>query len=104
MPLARRLHIETEQKLLAARKAERCGFEGSRARMFEHTGDTEAAKSAALGGCAPAGFEIIVIGKRQRRIKQRLEFAAVDRGAHCGLVGQGGRLDEVAPAQLYRVD
>ncbi len=72
--------------------------------MFEHAGDAEPAMHAAPGRLAPALLESVVVGKCQRLVEHRLELAAVDGGADRGLVGQRLGLDQVAPAQLDRID
>src|SRR5215831_1587246 len=72
--------------------------------MLQHAGNAETAVFAAFGRGAPALLESVVIGERQRLVDHRRELAAVDGRADGGLVGHRRRLDEVATAQLHRVD
>ena len=59
---------------------------------------------AALLRFAPARFEAVVVGERQRLVEDRPEVAAVIGGADGGLVRHRGRRNEIAPPQLGRID
>src|SRR5262249_15213329 len=102
--LAGRLHVEAEHQRVAAGKAQRGPFERNAAGMLQHAGNAETAVFAALGRRAPTLLETVVIGERERLVEHGRELAAVDGRADGGLVGHRRRLDEVAPAQLHRVD
>ena len=49
--------------------------------MFEHAADAKPAIFAALLRLAAALLEVVVIGKLQRLVEDRLEIAGVDDGA-----------------------
>ena len=104
MALAGVLHVERQQKMLAAGKAQHGAFERRAAGMFEHAGNAEPAIFAALGRFALALLEVVVVGKLQRLVEDRLEVAGVVGGADRGLVRHLRFLDQIAPPQLHRID
>src|SRR5277367_953211 len=81
MALAGVLHIEPEPQGLIAGKFQERAFGGRAAGMFEHAADAEPAIFAALLRLALAALEVVVIGKPQRPVEDRLEIAGVDDGA-----------------------
>ncbi len=102
--LAGRLHVEAQDEPLAARKVQRGRLEREAARVLEHAGNPDPAVLAALARLATALLEAVIVGECQRLVDHRLELARVDRGSDRGLVGQRRRPDQIALAQLYRVD
>ena len=67
--------------------------------MFQHAGEPDAAVFAAPSGLAPARFEAVIVGKRQRLVEDRPEIAAVIGGADRGPERHGGSGNEIAPPQ-----
>ena len=98
-----RLHVEAEDQLVAAGKAERSLFHRRRAGMFQHAGDADAAQFLAFGRCALALVEIGVVGKCQRLVDDAGKIAAVV-GVDRRLERHGRRRDEIFLAQPHRID
>ena len=102
--LAGRLHVEAENEVLAAGKAQRGRLRSESRRHAPACRRCRGRGTCRACGLAPALLEAVVVGERQRLVEHGLELAAVDGGADRGLVRHRLRLDQVAPAQLDRID
>src|SRR3984885_7805831 len=80
------LHVKCKPQGAVTGKFEQSAFGRRAAGMFQHAADAEAAIFAALLRLALTPLDIVVIGKDQRLVEDRLEIAAVDDGADRRLV------------------
>ena len=93
-----------DDHLLVAGKADARGFFGERAGDFEITADADAAQFALLPGRLLAHGKTGIVGRDQRALEHRGKIAAVVSIAEGGGVGNFLRRNQIAPAQLSRID
>src|SRR6266540_2783263 len=104
MVLTGRLDAEADHQRVVARKEQRSALGRHAARMLEHAGKADAAQPAALPGLLAPGRERDVAAELQRLFEYCRKLAAVIGGADRGLVWHGGGRNQIAAADLDRIE